>query len=370
MLRSILATFTTVFLLNAPVASAQETSSLQSLAEIIVKEDGLVGLAISTYQLDPDGNVITRKGAAGLRKATEQTSVGLNDQWHIGSCTKAMTALLLVDVLAEQGLDLNTSVSEIFKDKVEVIDPAWKKVLLGDLLTHRSGIKDLGAGWMLKRVFDERPLQEQRIETAQVILSEPPKLTKGEFQYSNFGYILAGSVIESLTGKDWEEAMQEGLIGEIMGEEGWGFGPPQGSQPEGHRKTLFRKKLKPVGQALDGADNPRALGPAGTVHATHDAWAKFGLVFLEGTETLPDETKSLLLTPPEGADYAGGWGVSESEENGTIYSHAGSNTMWLSQIVIVPERQAVVLVTTNTPPKLADNAIRRATREAMKGLKN
>ncbi len=370
MLRYLFTSVATYLLLNAPLAAAQEAQSLQSLAESIVQEDRLVGLAISTYQIHQDGSVDVQKGVAGLRKANEETPIGLNDQWHIGSCTKAMTALLLVDVLSERGLSLNTPVPEVFKSKLESIDPAWDDVTLEALLTHRSGIKDLGAGWMVKRIFDERPIQEQRLETAQLLLSKPPELQKDEFKYSNFGYILAGAAIEVLTGEDWEDAVRTGLPGKIMGEEGWGFGPPQGAQPEGHRKAFLRNKLKPVGQTLDGADNPRALGPAGTVHATHDSWAKFGLAFLDNTESLSDETKARLLTAPEGADYAAGWGVSDSEENGTIYSHAGSNTMWLSQIVIVPERQAIVLVSTNTPPKFSNESVRRATREAIASLKD
>ncbi len=348
--------------------AAQDVQDIQTLSESIIEKYGLAAIAISTYQFDEAGHMISQKGAAGLRKANSSETVSLNDKWHIGYCTKAMTALLYTDIAKEKGLLLDTSVAEIFKDSVEIIDSAWESVTINDLLSHRAGIKDLGAGWMMGRIFDESPIQDQRLETAITLLSEPPKLPKGEFQYSNFGYILVGTAIEVMTGKDWEIAMREGLPGDLMGKEGWGFGPPQGAQPEGHRKALFRKKLKPMGQAATGADNSKALGPAGTVHATHDAWAQFGLAFLNASEALSDEQRTQLLTPPDGADYAAGWGLSETEENGTIYKHAGSNTMWLSQIVIIPDKQAVVLVSTNTPPKLANAAVRKATREAIKLL--
>lgn len=352
-----------------PVASAQAIKPLQNLAETIVEEDKLVALAISTYQVGDDNNLITEKAAAGLRVAGNEDKVSLNDMWHIGSCTKAMTALLYTDVMKDKGLSLDTPVADIFKGSVDVIDPAWNTITIEDLLTHRAGIKDLGAGWMVGRLFDQSPLREQRLETAAAILGEAPKLQIGEFQYSNFGYILVGAAIETLTGQDWEEAMRAGLPGRLMGEDGWGYGPPQGAQPEGHRKALFRKKFKSVGQPLNGADNPRALGPAGTVHATHDAWANFALAFLPGETAIPEPIKAKLLTSPEGGDYALGWGISETEEDGIIYTHSGSNTMWLAQITVIPQKRAVVIVTTNTPLDQSRDAVRKASREAVAGLK-
>lgn len=348
---------------------SEDITTLDGLAHAILKEHGLVGLAISTYYYNDAGELVSEKAAAGLRKVNGDEAVTVNDKWHIGSCTKAITALLFLDTVRGTEMSLDTSVGAVFKDHVEVIDPAWNNISMKQVLTHRAGIKDFGAGWFLKRVFDERPLAEQRLETVAQLLAEPPELTVGDFQYSNIGYILAGSAVEVLSEQPWEEAVKSGLTGQIMGEDGWGFGPPQGDQPLGHREAVFGKKLKPATQTWEGGDNPAVMGPAGTAHAEHDVWAKFALAFLPVETALSDADKALMLTPHDGANYALGWGMSESEEFGTIYSHAGSNTMWLSQVMIVPEKKAVVLVSTNTPPDRADKAVRKVTREAIRRIK-
>jgi CubicO group peptidase (beta-lactamase class C family) len=351
-----------------PSAKPEDLSSLDALAKDILQEHALVGLAISTYQYGADDELMINKAVAGSREMGGDQPVTLNDKWHIGSCTKAMTALLFIDSVKNTDVTLGASIAEIFKDHVDVIDPAWNDIAMRDVFSHRAGIKDFGAGWMMKRIFDDSPMRSQRLDMVALLLAKPPELAVGEFQYSNMGYIMAGSAVEVITDKPWEQAMKDGLLGQIMGQDGWGFGPPQGDEPQGHRKSLFKKKLKPAGQEWTGADNPKVLGPAGTVHAQHDVWAQFALAFLPGQTAIDNFDKAYVLMTPEDEDYALGWGVSEKEGFGKIYSHAGSNTMWLSQVIIVPEKRAVVLVSTNTPPEKADKAVRQASREAMNRL--
>lgn len=83
---------------------------------------------------------------------------------------------------------------------------------------------------------------------------EPGKL----YNYSNIGYILVGAVLEHISGKSWEDLITEKLF-VPLGMNTAGFGPPQGSgQMCGH--VLSGQQWTPMPQA----DNPAALGPAGT----------------------------------------------------------------------------------------------------------
>ena len=67
-----------------------------------------------------------------------------------------------------------------------------------------------------------------------------------------------------------------------------------------------------------------------------------------GGKLFPPETYTRLHTAPFGGDYAFGWLVAERPwANGTVYTHAGSNTMNFAVVWMAPRRDFAVIVTTN-----------------------
>ena len=126
------------------------------------------------------------------------------------------------------------------------------------------------------------------------------------------------------------------------------------------------------------ADNPPAIGPAGTVHATLADWGKYvalhvagdraasGKAPAESAKLLKPATFAKLHTPgAEGADYAMGWGIADRDwGGGRVLTHSGSNTMWFCTVWAAPERDFVVLVATNQ----GDDGARAGCDEAAKAL--
>ena len=55
-------------------------------------------------------------GAVGTRKRGTETAVTLNDQWHLGSDTKAMTATLVAKLIEKGRLKWDSTVAEVFPD--------------------------------------------------------------------------------------------------------------------------------------------------------------------------------------------------------------------------------------------------------------
>lgn len=88
-------------------------------------------------------------------------------------------------------------------------------------------------------------------------------------------------------------------------------------------------------QVANKGDNTAGLGPAGTVHASLDDWAKFIRLHLDGSEgslTLAPATLSRLHTQfPTGifdpTRYGWGWGFG-NEGSGVQLGHDGSNGSW------------------------------------------
>lgn len=329
-----------------PVFAAPITEAwLQQEVDQAREDHGLVALgAVVDFVGEPP--VIAVSGTA-YKGADEPVSV--SDHWHIGSNTKALTALLYARLVEDGEADWGASVYSLFADRIDQIDAGWKDVSVKDLFAHRSGVGQLGPLWLIARHVDKAPLDAQRLDTARKRLAEPPSKTRGDFEYSNLNYIIAGAAIEQMLGTSWEEALRTHIFEAETpdGSDGWGFGPPQ-TGLQGHARNLFGMRVS-VGRG-GKADNPSALGPAGTVNAALGPHAALLLDFVdEDSDLITPDMRAHLLTPwpEETADYAMGWGVAERETLGTIYAHQGSNTMWLSHAELVPTRKAVFVINAN-----------------------
>src|SRR5580700_4636505 len=177
------------------------------------------------------GGRIIAQGAAGVRKRGTAERITLDDRFHLGSCTKAMTATLVALLVEEGRLNWTTTLGELFADTVKPMHPAWEKVTLRQVLAHRSGLRFDQDG--LARVFNliflaphvslrSRPgslrfsgetVPQQRLAIARQALSHPPGIPPDtKYWYSNEGYVLAGAVLEHLTGRAWEDLMRERLF--------------------------------------------------------------------------------------------------------------------------------------------------------------
>jgi CubicO group peptidase (beta-lactamase class C family) len=200
----------------------------------------------------------------------------------------------------------------------------------------------------------------------------PPKAPgrpRGTYRYSNAGYVIAGAMIEAATGETWEDLLQREVFGPL-GMTASGFGPPgvAGSvtEPRGHRPA--GGNWLPV-EPGPFADNPAALGPAGTVHAPLADYARFMAAHLAGARgeaggLLTAESYETLHTPAPGSEYAFGWAVTERDWAGAgrrVLVHSGSNTMWFATVWIAPERSLAMFAVTNAAgdagPKGTDAAI-------------
>jgi CubicO group peptidase (beta-lactamase class C family) len=286
----------------------------------------------------------------------------VDDRWHLGSCTKAMTATLAARFIERGTLGWHTRIGETLTGK---IDPGYRDVTLEQLLAHRAGAPGVLErrpiwSWLWSH---EGPIAEERAKLVATLLAEPPEAKPGsEFLYSNAGYVIAGAMLEAKAGGSWETLVARELF-QPLGMTSAGFGAPgAASEPWGHR--VEDDRVTPI-EPGPRADNPPALGPAGTVHASLRDWAKFVALHLAGarggSDFLESGTFQKLHTPPAGADYALGWIVVERDwAGGRALTHLGSNTAWVAVTWLAPQRDFAVLVATNQGGSRAEKAADRA----------
>ena len=79
-------------------------------------------------------------GAVGTRKVNVSLPVTVNDRFHLGSDTKAMTALLAAMFVEQDKLRWDATVAEIFPELATAMAPGLQRVTLVQLLSHTSGI--------------------------------------------------------------------------------------------------------------------------------------------------------------------------------------------------------------------------------------
>src|SRR5207248_2763444 len=144
-----------------------------------------------------------------MRKQGDPTAVTADDQFHLGSDTKALTAALIAGLVEEGKLRYDDTLGKTFPRFAEKMTPELRKVTLAQLLTHHAGLPhDLKGGW--RDIDGERPIREQRDEALRRATAEKPEHEPGkEFHYSNVGYVLAGHVAEEAAGAPWEELIQK-----------------------------------------------------------------------------------------------------------------------------------------------------------------
>src|SRR6266481_2871157 len=92
------------------------------------------------------GERIIAQGVAGVRKRGTAERITLNDRFHLGSCTKAMTATLVAMLVEEGKLNWTTTLGELFADTVKPMHPAWEKVTLRQVLAHRASLPNEPGG--------------------------------------------------------------------------------------------------------------------------------------------------------------------------------------------------------------------------------
>ena len=289
-------------------------------------------------------------GVSGVRKT--------NTLWHIGSCTKAMTATL-VGLAVDRGvLRFTDTLSSLFPSTVIHGDLMHESV--DSLLRHTGGMPADFPRPLWTRMHGMPDLRAGRAQIVDSLLRDPPAQAPGVFAYSNAGYVVLGAALELIEGCSWEEIMAARLF-TPLGMATAGFGAPRRSNGEeallGHTTLGWGccSGFIPMDPSSAKADNPAVMGPAGTVHCSLEDWGRFLRVHLSWARGEPSAALPLSLATMEhlhaaapGESYAGGWVVaSRTWAHGKTLCHNGSNTLWHVAAWLAPGVDRALVAATN-----------------------
>jgi CubicO group peptidase (beta-lactamase class C family) len=164
------------------VARAMRTFEVPGLALAIVKDDG----------------VVVAKGY-GVRKLGDPTPVDARTLFGIASNTKAFTATALGLLVEEGKLDWDAPVVR-YLPAFAMWDPfVTREITVRDLLVHRSGL-GLGAGdllWWPESTYDRKEIARR------LRFIQPATSFRTAYAYDNVLYLIAGELIETISGQTW-----------------------------------------------------------------------------------------------------------------------------------------------------------------------
>lgn len=303
-----------------------------------------------------DGQV-SESQVAGFRKVGNAAPASINDKFHLGSCTKAMTAMLIGILVDQNKLSWQSKLPDVFP-KLKM-DPAFDAITLDLLLNQTSGLSSESwpkthsfLGW---HTMKGTPRERRLAYLEDTLRVAPNKPVGSKFEYSNTNYALLGIVAEAVADLSYEELIKREIFDKI-GMASAGFGHPADpakvdppDQPWPHKLENGRASAITPGPT---SDNPDVLTPAGRVHCNIHDWAKFIALELkhirgEGGLLSRQTSDHLHAAPPHG-DYMGGWIITERPwAGGTAFTHAGSNTVNFCVAWLAPKKNFATLAMTN-----------------------
>jgi CubicO group peptidase (beta-lactamase class C family) len=191
----------------------------------------------------------------GLRDREAGLPVSKDTLFAIGSTTKAFTATTIGALVDEELLDWDRPLRD-YVPEVRLHDPfVSDRLTITDLLSHRSGLPRHDLTWI------GQP-GRSRAELVRALRFLPlSKDLRQQFQYCNLGYLVAGYVVEALTGVPWEDFVRGRLL-EPLGMRRTNLSVAEMLADDDHATAYTRRK----GQIVPVPQRPLpAIAPAGSL---------------------------------------------------------------------------------------------------------
>lgn len=346
----------------SPAAAAQSLAARQALDSIRTRYH-LPALLAAVIE---PGRI--RYVYSGVRRNDQPEPVALTDYFHLGSDTKGVTSLLAGKLVEQGKIKWDSKLLDVVPALCAGALPAYANVTLGELLSHRAGIRPYSAG----REYEALPkftgsVSARRLQFATVVLRQPPVVpAPGQlYAYSNAGYVLAALMLAQASGHSWEELVAS-TFRKLKLRYVLGFpNRHDARQPWGHwRATDADSAFTPLGPAhpYQGFDY---LAPAGDLAMPLPDFARLVQLHLNGllghdNYVAAQTYQTLHFGLPA---YAYGWGVSTLAATGAPVSyHDGTAGTFFCHTILYPSQQVAFVVLTNdgdSPAQKACYALRR-----------
>ena len=304
---------------------------LDALIPSQLRNRNIAGAVVSVVK---DGQVLFQKGY-GYADVEEKKPV-LPDQtlFRPGSVSKLFTATAVMQLVEQGKVDLNRDVNDYLDFAIPKTYP--EPVTLRQLLTHTGGFEETLKNLFVAHESDIKPLRTYLVNEMPARIFLPGKIPS----YSNYGFTLAGYIVERVSGEKFERYIENHIL-----------------KPLGMNNSTFEQPLPPqLGPQmskgyLSASKKPRDFewvqaAPAGALTTTAADMTQFMLAFLQdgavdGVSILKPETVRQMETRQFEFDpMLPGLGITFMEyliDPVRIIAHGGDTVYFHSDMILVPD---------------------------------
>ncbi|WP_343303000.1 serine hydrolase [Chitinophaga niabensis] len=349
--------------------------SLDTLAETVLKNWHGAGFAVAVVEKD---KVIYAKGF-GYRDLEKKLPVTPNTQFAIGSCTKSFTSAL-VGLLAKEGkLDIDKPVRDYLPSLKFYDDKMNDQITLRDMMCHRTGLSRYDFSWFIFNSASKDSLLER------IQYHEPSAPIRTKWQYNNWMFLAQGVVAEKLTGKSWEDNIEERFFRKL--------------DMKNSNLTIdgLKQNAEPaIGYTVED-DRPKkmdyyninGMGPAGSINSTVLDMSNWVITWInggrfKGKEIMPASyvggamrtqmsmeggVPNKAIPDVHSVSYGLGWMLS-SYRGHYLVEHGGNINGFSASTAFFPTDSIGIIILTNQNGSMITNIIRSEIADKLFGLKD
>lgn len=298
------------------------------------------------------GQVVLASGW-GRRDLEAELPVTQDTLFAIGSTTKAFTAATAGALVDDGLLEWDRPLRD-YLPRLRLPDPfVTERLTVTDLLSHRSGMPGHNLAWL------GHPGLSREDIVGRLRFLPLSKGLREEFQYCNLGYMLAGYLVEVLSGVPWEDFLRSRLLTPLgmrrsnLSVEAMAADPDHATPYDRHQGSVVQVPARPV----------TALAPAGAINSCAADMTRWLLAQLgggqpDGTAVIAPETLRRQHTPqmliPEDRTfptftrygYGLGWLIGRYRAH-RLAQHGGGIDGYITECMLLPDDGIGVAVLTN-----------------------
>ena len=314
---------------------ALDTAKVDALVAKEMKATGTPGVSIAIVQ---DGRIVYAKGY-GFASLATRAPVTTETTFGIGSISKQFLSAEVLALQAKGRIHLSDTLTKYYPNF-----PHGGEITIADLLSHEAGIRDYYP-------LDYNDIEMNGPTTMAAIVARAAKepldfAPRTQWQYSNTGYSIVGTIVERVTGKTLYELYSDqffapvgmtsvrwndsaaNVSGEAVGYASFFLGPNEVAVPEG----------------------PGWRNAAGSLVMTASDLSRWTIALMNGSAISPPDTEAMMSSRKlqDGTDPHYGLGLLVTTyQRGRLVGHSGGLNGFTSAELMLPDIHASVVVLTN-----------------------
>ena len=316
--------------------------NINELVNLYADYEGFNGAILVAHK----GEIIYKKGV-GFANMEWDIPNKTDTKFQIASITKPFTSMLIMQLVAENKIDLHTPISKYLPDYPK---EQGNVITIHHILSHSSGIvRSYESEEKLNKYPDRKRLKQMVEEFSNL----PLEFNPGEqFTYSNSGFLVLGLIIETVTKKSYETVLQERIL------------TPLGMKNTGidKHRPLIKQRAKGYFKGFGEYYNAdyidmSSITAVGNIYSTvEDLFLWDQALYTE--KLLPKKYMNLVFTkhindPGYGGAHGYGWELKDKQIGNTAnyietIGHSGSINGFCALFTRIPSSNSSIILLNNT----------------------